>query len=341
MAALTADPPRLTAPGPAPGSPGARPDAGAIVSVVVPVLNELQVLPEFHRRLTAALAGERFELVYVDDGSTDGTRAELLRLKAADARLRPVFLSRNFGHQAALTAGIDHARGTAVITIDGDLQDPPEIIPRLLERWRQGAEVVHAVRHVRPGESRWRLAAIRAFYKVFARVGDASAFPGNAGDFRLIAGPALTALRELPERNRFVRGLVSWVGYRQAIVEYEREARYAGTSKYPLMKLVALAADGIVAFSTVPLRFAAALGMVFSALAFLAIPVVAALRLLDLYEVSGIASVHILVLLVGGVQLVFLGVIGEYLGRTYDEGKRRPVYLVTPDELATEPDHGT
>jgi len=311
------------------------------LSVVIPVFNEIDVLPELHRRLSAALAREDFELVLVDDGSTDGTRAALLRLRAADPRTRPVFLSRNFGHQAAVTAGIDHARGQAVVTIDGDLQDPPEVIPRLLERWREGAEVVHAIRHVRPGESAARLAAIRTFYRVFAHIGGPTDFPGNAGDFRLIAGPALVALRELPERNRFVRGLVSWVGYRQASIEYEREARYAGVSKYPLSKLIRLASDGIVAFSTLPLRFAAVLGMLFSGLAFLAIPVIVVLRLLDLYEVSGIASVHVLVLLVGGVQLVFLGVIGEYLGRAYDEGKRRPVYLTTPDELAVERDRRT
>lgn len=317
-----------------------NPSASPTLSVVVPVYNEIDVLPELHRRLTAAVEHEDYELVIVDDGSKDGTRASLLRLRAEDDRVRPVFLSRNFGHQAAVTAGIDHARGQAVVTIDGDLQDPPEVIPLLMARWRTGAEVVHAVRHVRPGESRLRLAAIRTFYRVFARIGGLDDFAANAGDFRLIAGPALVALRELPERNRFVRGLVSWVGYRQATVEYEREARYAGESKYPFTKLLRLASDGIIAFSTLPLRFAAVLGLLFSALAFLAIPVVAVLRLLGLYEVSGIASVHILVLLVGGVQLVFLGVIGEYIGRSYDESKRRPAYLTTPAELAVESEHG-
>lgn len=313
----------------------------ATVSVVVPVYNEIEVLPELHRRIVGALGGEHFELVYVDDGSTDGTRAALLRLKEADPRVRPVFLSRNFGHQAAVTAGIDRARAHAVVTIDGDLQDPPEVIPALLKRWREGAEVVHAVRHVRPGEARLRLAAIRLFYKLFARIGELKDYQGNSGDFRLIAGPALVAVRDLPERNRFVRGLVSWVGFRQASVEYEREERFAGASKYPLSKLVRLALDGVVAFSTLPLRFAAALGLIFSLLAFLAIPLVIVLRLLDLYKVSGIASVHILVLLIGGIQLVFLGVIGEYLGRAYDEAKRRPVYLTTTDELASDAEHGT
>lgn len=311
------------------------------ISIVTPLLNEVDSLAELHRRLSSALEGENYELVLVDDGSTDGTRPALLRLSAHDARVRPVFLSRNFGHQAAVTAGIDHARASTVVTIDGDLQDPPEVIPRLLERWRAGAEVVHAVRHVRPGEPRIRLLAIRTFYRVFSRVGGLDSFYGNAGDFRLLAGPALIAVRDLPERNRFVRGLVSWVGYRQAVVEYEREERFAGVSKYPFSKLLRLALDGIVAFSTVPLRLATLVGVCLSALAFLAVPVIAVLRLFDLYEVPGIASVHVLVLLIGGVQLVFLGIIGEYLGRAYDESKQRPVYLTMPQALVSEDDDGS
>jgi len=309
-----------------------------IVTIVAPAFNELETLPTFLERVSAALSGEDYELIVVDDGSTDGTGALLDRLADADPRVVPLHLSRNFGHQAAVTAGIDHARGDAVVTIDADLQDPPEVIPRLLERWRAGADVVHAVRHIRPGEHRLRLFAIRRFYALFSRLARLRTFPGNAGDFRLVGGPALTALRSLPERNRFVRGLASWVGYRQENVVYEREARFAGRSKYPLRKLLQLAVDGLVSFSTAPLRMAAGLGLLFSLGAFAAIPVVVVLRLLDLYRVSGIASVHILVLLIGGIQLVFLGVIGEYLGRTYDEGKRRPIYLVAPRTEPTEPE---
>jgi len=307
------------------------------VSIVVPIYNEIEVLAELHRRLTDTLSGEEYELVLVDDGSTDGSRAMLLRLRDADPRVRPIFLSRNFGHQAAVTAGIDHAQGEAVVTIDADLQDPPEVIPVLLARWRAGAEIVHAIRHVRPGESRVRLGAARAFYRVFARIGGLPDFTRDAGDFRLMAGPALAAIRELPERNRFIRGLASWVGFRQATIEYERQPRFAGVSKYPFRKSLRLAADGIVAFSTLPLRSAAVLGLVFSVIAFVAIPVVIALRLLGLYTVSGTASIHILVLLIGGLQLVFLGVIGEYLSRAYDEGKRRPVYLTTSADRAVDP----
>ena len=211
----------------------------ALVSVVAPVYDEFETLPEFHRRVAAAMAGRSYELVLVDDGSTDGSAVLIEQLAAEDPAVRPVHLSRNFGHQAAVTAGLELARGAAAITIDADLQDPPEVIPRLLGAWEAGADVVHGVRSERRGESRRRLFVIRAFYKVFGRISGLSSFPGNSGDFRLISRRALDALNALPERNRFVRGLVSWVGFRQTSVVYERDARYAGSSKYPLRKLFA------------------------------------------------------------------------------------------------------
>jgi len=310
--------------------PSDAPRSG-LVSVVVPVYNEADGLREFHRRLSGALVGETHEILLVDDGSSDGT-AELLReLAAQDRAVRPVRLSRNFGHQAALSAGMELARGNAVVTIDADLQDPPEFIPVLLAAWRQGADVVHATRTVRPGEPRLRLVLIRIFYGLFARLSSMPSFPGNAGDFRLMSRVALDALLSLPERNRFLRGLAAWVGFRQVSLVYERDPRYAGESKYPFTKLVRLALDGIVSFSTAPLRVSALLGVLFAGLAFLAIPVVVVLRLAGLYAVSGIASVHILVLGLGGLQMIFLGVIGEYLARSYDEAKGRPVYLLAPD----------
>lgn len=299
-----------------------------LISIVTPVFNEDQVLEEFYRRVTDALRGEETELIFVNDGSTDESGNIIDRLAISDSSVRAVHLTRNFGHQAAVSAGLDFAKGAVVVTIDADLQDPPECIPRLLAAWREGAEVVHAVRRVRPGEPRARLYAIQAFYRVYGRLCGMTNFPGHSGDFRLMARPAVNAMGTLPERHRFVRGLASWVGFRQATVEYERDVRFAGTSKYPLSKLVALATDAIVSFSAVPLRVGAAIGILFSLVAFLAIPVVVVLRLAGLYSVSGIASIHILVLLVGGIQLVFLGVIGEYLGRTYDEAKGRPIYLV-------------
>src|SRR4051812_31228893 len=303
-------------------------DDTALVSVVAPVYNEIETLPEFHRRLSEALAGRRYELVLVDDGSTDGTGLLLQQLAARDPAVRPLHLSRNSGHQAAIPAGLEAARGDATVTIDADLQDPPEVILRLLEQWEAGADVVHGVRHERRGESRRRLFFIRGFYRVFDRLSGLPNFPGHSGDFRLISRPALDALNALPERNRFVRGLISWVGFRQVSVVYERDARFAGSSKYPLRKLLSLAANGILSFSALPLRLAAWLGLVMSVTAFVAIPVVVILRLAGLYEVSGIASIHILVLLVGGIQLLFLGVLGEYLARDYDETKRRPVYVL-------------
>jgi polyisoprenyl-phosphate glycosyltransferase len=308
-------------------------------SVVAPVYNERDSIREFHRQVVAALATHDFELVLVDDGSTDGTSAVLAELASKHPRTRPVFLSRNFGHQAALTAGIDHARGGAVVTLDGDLQDPPDVIPRLIERWRLGADVVHAVRYVRPDEPAWRLALIRGFYRLFGRVSGLPTFPSNSGDFRLIAGGALAALRQLPERTRFLRGLVSWVGFQQDTIVYERAGRFAGETKYPLRKLLRLAGDAIVSFSALPLQMASYLGLAFSALSLLAIPVIILLRLTGIYQVPGTASIHILVLFIGGVQLIFLGVFGEYLARVYDETKHRPTYLVAPGPAPAAPEY--
>ena len=307
-----------------------EPVGQALISVVAPVYNEIESIGEFYRRVATALGPEKFELVLVNDGSNDGTGEVVERLAAADPAIRPIHLSRNFGHQAAVSAGIDAAHGDAVVTIDADLQDPPELIPKLLDRWRDGAEVVHGVRHVRPAEARWRLAAIRLFYWLFNRISGLADFPGSSGDFRLMSRSAVDALKALPERNRFVRGLVAWVGFSQVSVVYERDPRYAGTSKYPLTKLIKLAFDAVVSFSALPLRLASWVGLLFSLVAFLAIPVIVVLRLTGLYEVPGIASVHILVLMIGGIQLVFLGVLGEYVARDYDETKRRPTYIVGP-----------
>jgi polyisoprenyl-phosphate glycosyltransferase len=303
-----------------------------VLSVVVPCFDEAEVLPRFHARLRPVMdgIGESWEVLYVNDGSRDATLETMLALREAEPhRVSVLNLARNFGKEAALTAGLDHAAATgAVIAIDADLQDPPEVIPRLVEQWEAGADVVHGVRHERRGESRSRLFFIRSYYRLFDRLSGLDDFPGNSGDFRLISRRALDALNALPERNRFVRGLVSWVGFRQVNVVYERDPRYAGSSKYPLRKLFALGANGILSFSAVPLRIAAWLGLIMSVTAFLAIPVVVILRLAGLYHVSGIASIHILVLLVGGIQLLFLGVLGEYLARDYDETKRRPVYVL-------------
>jgi polyisoprenyl-phosphate glycosyltransferase len=298
----------------------------ALLTVVTPMYNEVETARAFLERLRDALGDLSWELIAVDDGSTDGTTELLRELSAGDERVRVIRLSRNFGHQAALTAGLDHATGDAVVMIDADLQDPPEVIPRLLDEWRRGADVVHAVRATRQGEPRWRLALIRAFYRLFGRIARIEA-TGNSGDFRLLGRRALAVLTDLRERNRFLRGMSVWIGFEQAVVRYDRDPRYAGATKYPLRRLVELGFDAIISFSYVPLRLAAVVGTLVSIAALISIPVVIALRVAGEY-VPGIASVTIVLLLLGGVQLLTLGIIGEYLGRSYDEVKQRPIYIV-------------
>jgi polyisoprenyl-phosphate glycosyltransferase len=303
----------------------------ALVSVVAPMMNEEETLGELYRRTSAALDGHNYELVFVDDGSRDATPKMLAALAAADRRVRPVYLSRNFGHQAALTAGLDHARGDVVVSIDADLQDPPELIPALIDHWRAGSDVVHAVRGQRRGEPRWRLAAKRLFYRVFSGLSGVD-YPSDSGDFRLFDRRALDAVLQMRERHRFVRGMAVWAGYTQTSVPYDRDERYAGETKYPLPKLFTFAVDGIVSFSNVPLQLATVVGVAVSAIAFLVIPAVLLLRLTGHY-IPGVASIHILILGLGGVQLVTLGIVGVYVGRILDEVRARPIYF-----LRDEPD---
>jgi dolichol-phosphate mannosyltransferase len=313
-----------------------RPRSGRprLVSVVVPLLDEELTLPEFYGRVKAALGAFEWELIGVDDGSVDRTPEILRSLAAEDERVRMVRLSRRFGHQAALTAGLDAAAGDVVITIDGDLQDPPELIPGLVAEWASGADVVHAVRKRRAGEPRWRLAAIHGFYRLYSRLAGIDVV-SNSGDYRLLSRQAVSALRSTQERNRFLRGLSVWIGFEQTQVLYDRDARYAGETKYPLGRLFELALDGLISFSRTPLRIAAIFGGLASAAALIAIPVVIIKKIAGSY-VPGIASLTVVVLLLGGIQLLTLGVIGEYLGRSYEEAKRRPIYLVR--ELCNAPD---
>ena len=307
------------------------PSNQSLVSVVAPVFNEEEGIAEFHRRVCSAMGDAAFELVLVDDGSSDATDVVLAKIAASDSRVRVITLSRNFGHQAALTAGLETARGDAVVTIDADLQDPPEVIAALVDAWHNGADVVHAVRRDRAGERRTRLALIGVFYWLLQRTTSLRTYPGNTGDFRLLSRRAADALNDLPERSRFLRGLVTWIGFEQAVVYYDRDARFAGASKYPYRKLIQLAIDGMLSFSVIPLRAASILGLIMSLLGALAIPVVVVLRITGDYSLTGIASTQILILLLGGMQLTCLGVIGEYLGRAYEELKRRPVYIVGKD----------
>ena len=297
-----------------------------LVSVVAPVFNEEATIDEFVRRVVVALPDHEFELVLIDDGSTDNTPARLERVADDDPRVRVVTLSRNFGHQAALTAGLDHARGDAVVMMDSDLQDPPELIPTMLEHWGRGSDVVYAVRTERSGETRLKLATAGWFYRLFSRLAQIE-LTQNAGDFRLFDRGALDALNSMRERNRFLRGMSVWVGFTQTAVPYEREARHAGETKYTPRKMVRFALDAIFSFSHQPLQVATLAGFVVACIAFLGIPVAIGLKLAGEY-VSGITTVLLAVLLLGGIQLITVGIIGEYLGRVYDEVKRRPLYLV-------------
>jgi polyisoprenyl-phosphate glycosyltransferase len=327
---------------------GSETEAGGrklnLLSVAAPVYNEEATVEEFHRRLSRALAGLPYELILVDDGSTDATAAILARLAAEDPAVRVIRLSRNFGHQAAITAGLDHARGDAVVMIDADLQDPPELIGEMLDRWREGADVVFAVRRARAGETRLKLATARWFYRLFARLAQVELHQ-NAGDFRLLDRGALEALLAMRERNRFLRGMTSWVGFEQAAVTYEREPRHGGETKYTLRRMIRFSLDAISSFSHVPLQAATALGFLFSLVAFLAIPVAIGFRIAGQF-VPGITTVLLVVLLLGGIQLITIGIIGEYLGRVYDEVKRRPLYVVRDrlnmpaDQIPRDPEFG-
>jgi dolichol-phosphate mannosyltransferase len=297
-----------------------------LLSVVAPVYNEQELIEQFYSRVCSALSGLPFELVLVDDGSTDETPVMLNRLASSDPRVHVVYLSRNFGHQTALTAGLDHARGEAVVMLDADLQDPPELIPKMLDHWNAGCDVVYAVREHREGESQFKLITAKWFYKLFDKLTQVD-LQHNSGDFRLLDRRALDALLSMRERSRFLRGMTVWVGYRQAAVPYRRDPRYAGVTKYTISKMLRFSLDAISSFSHRPLQFATLLGFLISTLAFIAIPVVIALRLAGSY-LPGFGSITIAVLLLGGIQLIAIGLIGEYVGRIYDEVKGRPLYLV-------------
>ncbi|MEZ5374320.1 MAG: glycosyltransferase family 2 protein [Microthrixaceae bacterium] len=310
------------------------------LTVVAPVFDEAETIDEFHRRLTAALdAGsgveaDRCEVIYVDDGSTDGSGAALARLARLDTRVSVVTFSRNFGHQVAITAGLDRARGDAVVIIDSDLQDPPELIGELVAQWRLGAQVVHAVRDERQGESRFKLATAKWFYRGIRRLTDLD-IQLDAGDFRLIDRSVVDVLTSMRERHRFVRGMVAWAGFRQVGVAYDRSARYAGHTKYPMRRMLRLAVNAVTSFSFVPLQLATLVGFVVATLALLAVPVVVVARALGSPFLSGQTTVLLVALGLGGLQMMFLGVIGEYVGRIVEEVKARPLYVVVPDDDPT------
>jgi polyisoprenyl-phosphate glycosyltransferase len=309
-----------------------------VLSIVVPLYNEAANVATLLERLTGVTrrlsANVDCEIVLVNDGSSDATAATVREQMATRPNIVLVNLSRNFGHQLAATAGLEIAGGDAVVLMDGDLQDPPELIEAFLEKWRAGYDVVYAVRRARPGESRFKLLTAGAFYRLINRM-TKIAIPLDAGDFRLMSRRVVEALRRSPERHRFLRGMVSWVGFNQTAVEYDRDIRYAGTTKYPLTKMIRFAMDGITSFSDIPLRFASYLGFTVSAVAFIYALVVISFKLFSLKPPAytpGWASTIVAVLFLGGVQLMSLGILGEYLGRVYDEVKGRPLYLISDIE---------
>jgi len=300
-----------------------------LLSIMVPVFNEDSAIDGFYLRLLQALAplGVEIEIVFIDDGSTDGTRGKLRDLNRRDPRVRMIGFTRNFGKEAALAAGIDHVRGDVVVPIDVDLQDPPDLIPQFLERWREGYDIVYGTRTDRQSDTRLKRASAGFFYRWFNRLAS-SPIPNDTGDFRLLDKRVVEALRRLPERNRFTKGLFAWVGFRSIGVPYRRETRAAGRSKFAFWRLWVLALDGITGFSTLPLRIWTFVGafIAFLSLAYGAFIVVRAL--VNGIDVPGYASTMTVILFLGGIQLITLGVIGEYVSRLFIESKQRPLYLI-------------
>ena len=299
-------------------------------SVVAPIFNEVDSLPELYQRIRKVMGAshEPWELVLVDDGSTDGSTDAIRRLAKQDRHVRPVIFARNFGHQIAITAGWDYARGDAVVIIDADLQDPPEAIPELARKWREGFDVVYAIRSEREGESWLKKLTAAAFYRIIYRITDVR-IPVDTGDFRLMDRRVVDVLKQMRERHRFPRGMSAWVGFRQAGISYKRGPRFAGSTKYPFRKMVMLALNAITSFSYFPLQVATYFGFFSAGIAILAIPVVIYLRVAGIPQFTGQATTLIAVLFLGGIQLISLGVLGEYIGRLYDEAKARPLYIVS------------
>ena len=297
-------------------------------SIVAPAVNEEDSLPHFYERVVAVMeqVGEPFEVVLINDGSSDGTFRVMRALHERDPRVRVVDFSRNFGHQIAISAGLDYARGDAVIIIDSDLQDPPEVIPQLIARWKAGVEVVYAQRARRTGETRFKLLTAAAFYRLIARITSVE-IPRDTGDFRLLDRRVVETLVTMREHHRFMRGLSAWVGFRQEAVSYDRHERFAGATKYPLRKMIRFALDAITAFSYAPLQLATSFGFLLAALSLVGIVVAIIVRVFG-GAIQGQGTTLIVVLFLGGIQLIFLGIIGEYLGRIYDEVRARPLYIV-------------
>ena len=310
------------------GSAGSG-ESRSTLSVVIPIFNEEAVLPELARRLNAVLPtlGVDWDVVFVDDGSSDRSLEIISQMARQDAHFSVISLSRNFGHQIAITAGLDHVDSDAVVIMDADLQDPPEVIAQMLAKWREGFEMVYGKRISRAGESWFKKGTAAAFYRILLKLSDFG-IPVEAGDFRLLDRNVVSAIRQVRELHRFMRGLVSWVGFRQTPVLYERQSRAAGQTKYSFVKMLLFALDAITSFSVQPLRTASFVGLAIACSGAVGILWMLYLKLYTDKVVPGLASVFCLILFLGGTQLVFLGIIGEYLGRVYQESKNRPLYFV-------------
>lgn len=308
-----------------------------VFSIIAPIYNEAESLPELYRRVSEVMDSthEPWELVLVNDGSRDESPQIIRDLAMKDKRVRAVMFARNFGHQIAVTAGMDFARGDAVVIIDADLQDPPEVTLDLIAKWREGYEVVYAVRAEREGETWFKKFSAAAFYRIIYRITDVK-IPLDTGDFRLLDRKVVNVMNQMREHHRFLRGMASWVGFRQIGVSYKRAPRYAGVTKYPFRKMLKLALNAITSFSYFPLQLATYIGFVAAIVAIIAIPVVIVMRAINPQMFFGQASTLIAVLFLGGVQLISLGILGEYLGRVYDEVKGRPLYVLSegPDDFA-------
>lgn len=302
-----------------------------ILSIIIPCFNEARVIKETLVRIDRvcqSIPDMDTELICIDDGSVDETYSILESFAHSEPRLRVIRLSRNFGHQIAVSAGLDAAKGEAIVIIDADLQDPPELIPEMLDKWRQGFDVVYAQRTERPGESRFKKTSASLFYRVLQRLSDIP-IPIDTGDFRLISRRVAQTLSDMPERDRFVRGMTSWVGFRQTALPYKRAARHAGETKYTLLKMMRLATDGIMSFSTKPLQISIALGLLCAGIATCGIAYALFMRLFTDIWVQGWTALMIAVLFLGGIQLITIGILGGYVGRIYLESKRRPLYVVS------------